>query len=135
MKKHIVYLLAIIALPIIASCSKEQTAPEAIAEETQISNETGISFINSPGFEADNVIFKLKSGTGVEKEYGQSLKGYNYTKLQEGAKTIYQVSVFKDGEKIPFNAYSKEGSGTKKELKSTSVVVLKENQVFEIVLE
>lgn len=129
------YLLCIIVLPVIASCSKEDKEPELVTGEAKISNETGISFITASGFDADYVVFKIKSGSSKEKEYGQSLKGYNYTELQVGSKTIYQMHAFKEGEEISFNAYTKDPEGNRKAIKSTSVVVIKDKEVLEIVLE
>ena len=135
MKKHLVYLLFIAVLPILSSCSKEENETELISEESEISNETGISFINASGFDADRVVFKLKSGSGPEKEYGQSLEGYNITSLHAGSKTIYQLYVYKNGAEIPYNAYTKAVEGNQKEINPTSVVVVKDKQIFEIVLE
>ena len=59
--------------------------------EAKVIYETGISFTNSSGFKADYVTFKLRVGNGTAKEHGQSLNGYNYTKLREGSKAIYQM--------------------------------------------
>lgn len=135
MKKYLVYLLFIVVLPIVVSCSKDENTPELIIAESKISKETGISFMNASGFEADRVVFKLKSGSGPEKEYGQSLEGYNITELHAGSKTIYQLYVYKNGAEIPYNAYTIAGEGNQKEINPTSVIVVEDNQVFEIVLE
>jgi len=135
MHKYLVYLLFIIAFTTTTSCSKEETEPEQITSEAKIANETGISFTNASGFDADYLVFQLKSGSSKGQEYGQSLKGYNYTELQAGAKTIFQMNVFKEGKQLSFSAYSKDGEGNRTAIKSTSVVVIKEKQVLEIVLE
>jgi len=137
MKKCLVYLLFIVVLPVVVSCSKEENENETelISGEGEILNETGISFTNASGFEADRVVFKLKSGNGPEKEYGQSLEGYNITALSAGPKTIFQLFVYENGEEIQYNAKTKAPEGNEKEINPTSVIIVKDKHVFEIVLE
>ena len=118
-----------------ASCSKEVEEPDLVTGEARIYKETGIAFSTASEFTADYVVFKLRHGTGEENEYGQSLSGYNYTKLQEGARTIYQIQAFNDGEEVSFEPYLIDAEGNKKDMESTSVVVVKKNEVVKIWLE
>ncbi|MDO6516073.1 hypothetical protein [Zobellia uliginosa] len=135
MKKYFVYLLCTVFVSMTLSCSKDEKEPDLINGEAKISNETGLSFVNSQGFTADHVTFKLRHGTNAEKEYGQSLDTYSYTELEEGPRTIYQIKVFAEGEEIPYSAYTIDAEGHKKEIKSTSIVEIKKNEVFKIFLE
>ncbi|CAM4109977.1 hypothetical protein [Zobellia nedashkovskayae] len=135
MKKRIVYLLCSVVLVISASCSKDKEEVSLVNGEAKISNDTGISFANSTGFSADYVTFKLRHGTGAEKEYGQSLKTYSLTTLEQGPRTIYQVEAFNDGEQVSFKSFTYNDDGSKNEVKSTSIIEIKANEVLQIVLE
>lgn len=135
MKKRIVYLLCSVALIISVSCSKDEEETALVSGEAKISTDTGISFANSTGFSADYVTFKLRHGTGSEKEYGQSLNGYSLTELEQGPRTIYQIAVFEDGEPVLFKSYTYDADGNKREVKSTSIVEINDNEVLQIVLE
>lgn len=135
MKNKIVYLIGVAVLAFLCSCSKEEKEPMLVTGEAHISYETGLSFVNSSGFEADKVVYKLRIGAGSEKEYGQSLDGFNYTKLQAGSRTIYQIQVFKNGEHIPFKAYVNNAESTTREIKATSLIEIKEKEIFQILLE
>lgn len=135
MKKYILYLMCITLLHLTASCSKDDREPGLVASEVKSTHETGLSFMASSGFEADHVVFKLRYGAGLEKEYGQSLNGYSYTKLQAGAKTIYQVQVFKDGDEVSFNAYTYDAEGNRQDIEATSIVEIAENKVLKVLLE
>ncbi|WP_276168709.1 hypothetical protein [Zobellia alginiliquefaciens] len=135
MKKHIVYLLCSVALIVSVSCSKDEEETTLVSGEAQISTDTGISFANSTGFSADYVTFKLRHGTGSEKEYGQSLNGYSLTELEQGPRTIYQIAVFEDGEQVSFKSYTYDSEGNKNQVKATSIVEINDNEVLQIILE
>ncbi len=135
MKKRIVHLLCSVVLVITASCSKDEKEPTLVSGEAKISNDTGISFANSAGFSADYVTFKLRHGTGAEKEYGQSLSNYSITTLEQGPRTIYQMAVLNDGEEVSFKSFTYDEDGNKNEVKSTSVIEIMDNEVLQIVLE
>ncbi|SHI45560.1 hypothetical protein [Pseudozobellia thermophila] len=133
--KKCIYLLCAAVVTLMVSCSTDDDEIAQVASEAQISNKTGLSFANASGFEADQVMFKLRYGTGLEKEYGQSLVGYNYVELQEGPKTIYQIRVFKDGEIIPHTAYVNDSLGKPVEIKSTSTIQIRKDQLLQILLD
>lgn len=133
--KKCIYLLCAALFTFMASCSTDDEEISQVASEAQINNKTGLSFVNASGFEADQVMFKLRYGTGLEKEYGQSLVGYNYIELQEGPKTLYQIRVFKDGEEIAFSARTNDSLGKPVEIESTSIIEIQKDQVLQILLD
>ncbi|WP_209401338.1 hypothetical protein [Pseudozobellia sp. WGM2] len=133
--KKCIYLLCAASFMFTISCSKEKDEITLVTGEAQIKSETGLSFVNSSGFSADFVNYKLRYGTGLEKEYGQSLVGYNHIQLQQGTKTIYQIEVFKDGSKVPFKAYINDDSGNEVEVKSTSIIDIDPDEILEILLD
>lgn len=135
MKKNLRYLLFAVGLTLMVGCAKDEDTLTVVSSEAQISNETGLSFVSSSGFTADYVTYKLRLGTGVEKEYGQSLVGYNYTEMQEGSKTIYQIEVYKDGEPLSFKAYVNNEEGGQTEVKSTSIIDINNEEILKILLD
>ena len=135
MKKRIVYLLCSVVLVLTASCSKDAEEPSLVSGEAKISNDTGISFANSTGFSADYVTFKLRKGTGAEKEYGQSLSNYSLTSLEQGSITIYQMQVFDNEEEVSFKSYTYDEDGNRREIKSTSIIEINQDEVLQIILE
>lgn len=134
MKKNLLVLLCAVGITLLGSCSKDEESLTVVSGEAQISDETGLSFVNSSGFTADYVSYKIRFGTGVEKDFGQSLVGYNYTELQEGSKTIYQIKVYKDGEMLPFKAFINNEEGGQTEVKSTSIIEIQNEKILKILL-
>ena len=135
MTKNLRNLLLAVGITFLVSCSKDEETLTVVSGEAQIANDTGLSFINSSGFSADYVSYKLRIGTGIEKEYGQSLLGYNYNEMQEGSKTIYQIEVYKDGEQIPFKAFINDEGGESTEVSSTSIIEIANEEIFKILLD